>query len=69
MANEADVAQDYQEADLQHSLARHQVEAEKLHRPEPTGYCLNQLCCDDLDGGRLFCGPECAKEYGRLNRR
>lgn len=63
MADDADVALGIQEMALAQSLADHQAQAAHHSRPLATGYCLNPRCCDDLEGDRLFCGPECAKEY------
>ncbi len=59
MADEADIANDYAEQQLKHSLQN--LQANTTPRPIPDGCC--HWCADELDGGRLFCGPECAQRY------
>ena len=69
MADNIDIAADLQEAANQAALKRQQAAAAAAAGPKPTGYCHNPLCCDDVDGDRLFCGSDCAAEYERLNRK
>ena len=66
MADFADDAQAISEQALEHALAERSSKTEA--HPVSTGYCLNFHCAEELDGGRLFCGPECAKEHQRLSR-
>lgn len=69
MADIADIAQDLQELAIAQSLADHQMAASRSAGPIPDGYCHNPSCCAELDGQRLFCGAECAREYERFQRK
>ena len=66
MADFADAAQSISEQALESALA--DQSAKNAVHLVSTGYCLNFHCAEELEGDRLFCGPECAKEYERLSR-
>jgi hypothetical protein len=52
------------QADLNRSAAARRRPESGL---EPVGWC--HACGEDLDGERLFCGPECADEWERNQQR
>ena len=57
MANDADKASQYEEAQLRHSL--------KVRRdvPKPMGHCLS--CGEELRGNQCFCDNDCRDDYNR----
>jgi hypothetical protein len=65
MADVFDQAQDL--VLRENELARMAQQRLASHAPklEPTGECQNPLCGEPLDGARLFCGPDCAKEHAK----
>lgn len=64
-----DDATELAERQLSESLARARAAAGESLTPAPTGYCMNTHCAEDLTDGRVFCGPECAREFERLEKR
>ena len=69
MADLIDDANELAERQLSVSLANMRAKAGEALTPSPTGYCLNPHCSEDLSNGRVFCGPECAMEYERLEKK
>lgn len=69
MTDIIDDATEMAERQLSESLERARAAAKKSPTPAPTGYCMNPHCAEALTDGRVFCGPECAIEYERLEKR
>ena len=57
MANDADKASLYEEAQIRHSLSQ------RKDYPRPTGYCLS--CGEELRNHKCFCDTECEADYTR----
>lgn len=71
MADVFDKAQELEALDRQQAWLAHKAKAAAAQKLQPSGECLNPLCCEPFDllghetAHRLFCGPECAAEYER----
>lgn len=63
MADEIDQANTLQDQALAVALADQQKAAASFTRPQPTGWCLNPLCGDDVNADQLFCNSTCAQAW------
>jgi len=68
MGDLTDQVQDRDAQQLAEALQAQQVKASLTPKLQPTGECRNPLCCEPLEGDRLFCGPACAQEHARRNK-
>lgn len=68
MADQFDQASETEALALSVALAVQAAKAASSAKPEPTGECLNPLCCEPLGHPRLFCGPKCAQEHARYSK-
>lgn len=70
-ADAIDAAAQSAELDLADALEAQRLRAAMARRPAAVGHCLNPHCCEDFgeDRQRLYCGPACAEEHGRITRR
>lgn len=69
MADQLDLAADYEEMDRQHAIAAHHGRSASLPKLAPVGYCRNPLCGDDVQGSQLYCNDACADKHHRLTNR
>lgn len=65
MSDIFDQAQDTEANETAAALLRQQMKAAATPHPDPTGECMNPLCCEPLDPPKLYCGPKCAQEHAR----
>jgi hypothetical protein len=70
MPDDFDRAQDRIEIDLAQALMAQRERANGSAQVVAAGFCLNQRCGEEFAGDdkRLFCGPNCAREFERFNR-
>ena len=61
MADEADVANDYQEKWLAAQLSEHQYQLNHAVSAYPAGECRN--CQSRSDDGRAYCDKDCADDF------
>lgn len=66
MADEADVANDYQEKWLAAQISEHQYQLNHAVSAFEIGRCRN--CDDKTDDGRAFCNPDCASDFSARQR-
>lgn len=65
MADIADMAHQFESQRLAEALAARR----QAVQVQPTGFCHNPVCGDDVDDGQLYCDRRCALQHERIDKR